>query len=120
MKKLEYAPLAKKLETQTEIAKKQYQTLDKIYKLGETIDKNDRKQTLKKYNKSDLACDAKHSFYKYRDIKKFDNVSFKSKYAFVAEIFNDQLNKLKTQKEKTEKKRKQKFMIQLQNYIMIC
>ena len=34
------------------------------------INKYDKKLTLKKYNKSDLICDVKNSFYKYHDTKK--------------------------------------------------
>ena len=37
-----------------DIAKKQYQRLDKIYELHKIISKNDKKPTLKKYNKPDL------------------------------------------------------------------
>ena len=47
-----------------------------------------KKPTLKKYNKSDLIYDVKHSFYKY-DLKKFDNLSLKSKYSFLDKCFND-------------------------------
>ena len=48
----------------------------------------------------------KYSFYKYyRDSKNIDNLSFKSKYSFLAEVFYDlnKFNKLETQKEKTRK-----------------
>ena len=74
------------------------------------------------YNKSGLINNSKSSYYKdYRDIKKFDNLSLNSKYFFLAESFNDlnQFNKLKTQKEKTKKK-KQMCMIQLRNYTLTC
>ena len=49
-----------------------------------------------------------YSFYKnYRDSKNFDNLSLKSKYFFLLKYFNDlnKFNKLKTQKEKTEKEK---------------
>ena len=46
-----------------------------MYEFDGTIKKNDRKPTLRKYNKSDLICNAHHSFNKYRDIDKFDNLS---------------------------------------------
>ena len=48
-----------------------------------------------------------NSFYKYfRDTIKIDKLSFSSKYSFLANFFNDleKLNKLKTLKEKPEKK----------------
>ena len=104
MKRFEYLPLDKELRAQTtDIAKKQYQTLDKLYENDETTNK---KPILKKYSKSDLIYDANHSFYKYfGDNKKFDSLSFKSEYSFLVDFFNDldKLNELKTQKEKTEK-----------------
>ena len=69
--RLEYSPLRKELEAQTDIAKKKFQTLDKIYETDETINK---KPALKNYGKSDLIYDSIYSFYNYyRDIKKFDN-----------------------------------------------
>ena len=46
MKKSEYSPLGKKLKVPTDIAKKQYQRLDKIYEFDETINKNDKKPTI--------------------------------------------------------------------------
>ena len=62
-----------------------------------------KKPTLETYSKPSLIYDANHSFYKYYcDSQKFNNLSFKSKYSFVAEFFIDlnKFNKLKTQKEK--------------------
>ena len=38
---------------------------------------DDKKATLKKYNKSNLIYDANHSFYEGNDIKKFDDLSLK-------------------------------------------
>ena len=99
MKRFEYSRLGKELKAQTDIAKKQYQTLHKSYENDKTINK---KPTRKKYSKSDLTYDANHSFYKYfRDNRTFNNFSFKSEYSFLVEFFNDldELNKLKTQKE---------------------
>ena len=52
-----------------------------------------KKTTLKKYSKADLIYDANHTFYKYHDIKKSNNLSFESKYSFIANLFDD-LNKL--------------------------
>ena len=54
MKRFEYSPLEKELKTQTYIAKKQYQELDKSYEFGEKINKIDKKLPLTKYSKSDL------------------------------------------------------------------
>ena len=81
VKRFEYSPLGKELKAQTDIAKKQYQTLDKIYESDETINK---KLTSKEYNKSDLIYDTNHSFHRcYRDREKFDKHSPKSKYSFL-------------------------------------
>ena len=87
-------------KTQTDIAKKQYQKLDNIYELDETI-KNE-KRTLKKYNKSNLIYNSNSSFFKYYcDLKNFYNPSFKSMYSLLISFFNDldKFNKLKPQKE---------------------
>ena len=70
--------------------------------------KNDRKPTLKKYNKSDLIYDSNYSFYKYyHDLKKFDSLSLESKYSFLVNLFSDldKFNKLKPQKEETKEKK---------------
>ena len=73
MKRFEYLPLHKELKAETNIAMKQYQTLDKIYGTDETISK---KSISKNYSKSDLIYDCNYSFYKYCNVKKFDNVFF--------------------------------------------
>ena len=52
--------------------------------------------------------DSNHSFYKYyHDLKQFDNLSFKSKASFLANIFDDldKFDNLKPQKEKTKEKK---------------
>ena len=100
MKRFDYSPLGKELKAQTDFAKKQYRGLIKFFRSNEK-----EKPTLKKYNKSDLICNSKYSFYKYyRDNKKIDSFSFKSKYSFLFEFFDDlnEFNKLKTQKEKNK------------------
>ena len=64
---------------------------------------------------------SKYSFRKYyRDNKKFDKLSFKSKYSFLDNFFNDldKLSEIKSQKKKTEKK-KEMYIILLESYIMI-
>ena len=106
LKRFEYSPLGKELKAQTDIAKKQYQKLDDNFEFDKIIKKE--KMALENYNKSNLIYNSKHSIYKYyRDSKKFNNLSLKSKYPFLVKLFND-LNKfknLKTIKEKTEKKK---------------
>ena len=101
----EYSPSGKELKTQTDIADKLYQGLDKIYQFNEKIKK---KPTLKKRNKSALIYNNKYSFYKYyRDSKKIENLSLESKYSFLAKHYNDldKFSKLKLQKQKTRKKK---------------
>lgn len=64
---------------------------------------------------------SKYSFHKYyRDNKKLDKLSFKSKYSFLDNFFNDldKLSEIKSQKKKTEKK-KEMYIILLESYIMI-
>ena len=78
---------------------------------------------LKNYNKSNVTYNIKHSFYKfYRDSKKFDNLSFKSKYSFLHEFFKylNEFKKLKTRKQESEKKKKQMCIIHFQNHLMNC
>ena len=63
---------------------------------------------------------SKYSFYKcYRDSKKLNNLSLKSKFPFLVEFFNDlnKFKKLKTIKLKAEKKKM--CILCLQNYIII-
>ena len=91
-KKIEYSPLGKELKAETDIAKEQYQGIS-FFK-----------------SKSNLTYSSKYSFYKYyRNSKKFDNFSFESKYSFIDKFFKhvNKFNKLRTQKQKTKKKKKE-------------
>ena len=113
------------LKKQTDLAKNnikdQTRCMNLIKKEGdETINKNDREPALKKYNKINLIYYAHHSFCKYCYIKKFDNVSLKPQYSFLANFFKDldKRNRLKSQKQITKEK-KLLCIIQLQNYIII-
>lgn len=60
--RFEYSPLHSELKNEVTLQKKQYQGLNKCINLIKT--------TLKKYNKSNLIYNDKHSFCKYHDIKK--------------------------------------------------
>ena len=85
---MEYLPLVKELKAQTDIAKKRYQKLNDPYELDKIIKKE--KATLKRFDKSNLICDSNYNLFKYYcDIKKFDSLSFKSKYFFLISFFND-------------------------------
>ena len=57
MKIFEFASLGKELKAQTDIAKKQYQVLNRFFKSNEK-----EEPTFKKYNKSDLIYNNKNSF----------------------------------------------------------
>ena len=85
----------------------------------ERINKNDKKLTFKKFTSktfsfSHLFFDSRH-FHKYHNIKKLDNLSFKSKYSFLVHFFNhlDKFRGLNTKK----REKKTIHMIQLQNYM---
>ena len=56
--------------------------------------------------KSNLIYDVNHSIYKYRGIKKIDNLPLESKY-FLANLFNDldKVSKLKPQNEEVKEKK---------------
>ena len=85
MKRFEYFQLGNKLKAQTDISKKQYQGLDKVFifnKDNENMNDPLIKKENKKYNTSNLTYN-KLSFYSYSDDKKFDSLSFKSKYSYL-------------------------------------
>ena len=107
MKRYEYFLLGKEVKAQTDIAKKQYQKLYNTFEFDLIIKKKEE-PTFKIYNKSNRIYNSKYSFYKYYlDSKKFDNLSFKLKYLFPHEFFNDlnKLNKLITKKRRNTKEK---------------
>ena len=63
IKRFEHSPLGSELKKQTDTAKRQYQRLGKSREFDKKEDDN-KKQALKKYNKSDLIYDSNHIFYK--------------------------------------------------------
>ena len=78
LKRFEYSPLGKELKAKTDIAKKEYETLDDTFEFDEILKKED--PTFKNYNKSNVIYNSKCSFYEYyHDSKKIDDLSFKSK-----------------------------------------
>ena len=62
-----------------------------------------------------------YSFYKYHDIKEFDNRSLESKY-FLASFSNDldKFSSLLSKKKKCKREKKQTCTIQRHNYIVPC
>ena len=94
--------------------------MEKVYEFdkkeyGKRINKDD-----KKHNKSNLIYNSNCCFHKYHYNEKFDNLSFKSRYSFLADFLNelDKFSRLKLKK-KTQK-RKKVCMIQIQSYITSC
>ena len=82
IKRFEYSPLRKELETQTDIAKKQYQKLDNTYEFDKIIKME--KPTFKKYNRLNLIYNSKCIFFKNYNIKTFNSIYHKtSDFAFV-------------------------------------
>ena len=51
--------------------------------------KINNKISLKNYNRSDLIYNEKYSFYKYYDIRKFNELYFQWKYAFLVSFYQD-------------------------------
>ena len=47
------------------------------------------KISLKNYNRSDLIYNEKYNFYKYHDIRKFNDLYFQPKYAFLVSFYQD-------------------------------
>ena len=84
------------------------------------------KATLESYSKSDLIYNSNCSFYKYyRDSEKIGNLPSTSKHSILAKFFDklDKFNKLKAQKEKTEKRKTNMYntALELYNYFIgIC
>ena len=59
--------------------KKQNQELDKLYEFDKE-DEAKKKATSNNYKEWDLACNDKHSFYKYHSIDKLKTIFFSTKY----------------------------------------
>ena len=104
MKRFEYSPLGKELKAQTNIAKKQYQTLDDTYEFDKIIKKE--KPTFKKYNRSNLIYNSKYSFYENYNIN-FNSLSLISKYKILFSFYNelDNFYSLKSQEESTKERK---------------
>ena len=93
-KRFEYSPLGKESKAQTDIAKKQYQGLDKAFisnkenkNVNESLIKRE-KTAVKKYNKSNLIYHTLN-FYNHSKDKKFDSLSFNSKYSCLSNFYDD-------------------------------
>ena len=73
IKRFEYSPLGSELKKQTVMKKEK----------EETLKKDNKTATLQKYDKSNLIFSSRYSFCKYHDIKKWNKLSFKSKYLYL-------------------------------------
>ena len=78
MKRFEYSPLGKELKAQSEIAKKQYQGLDKLFK-------SDKPEITDELN---LLYDSKHSFCEYGNDRRFYDISLESKYYKLLSLYH--------------------------------
>lgn len=88
----EYSLLSCELKKQTSVAKDQYRGLERVsgYVKKKIIDNkikreekgDDKTPKIKKYSKSNLIHDCKHSFHKYQSIKKFDKYFFNQNIHF--------------------------------------
>ena len=76
IKRFEYSPLSSELKKWHCKKIISYQGLNKVHECDRTINKDDKKRDLKKHNKLDLTYDSNHSFYRYHDFRKIDNLSF--------------------------------------------
>ena len=88
MKRFEYSPLGRKLKGQTDITKKQYQRLDNTYEFDRIIIIIIKKTAIRIYNRSNLICNSKYSFYEYYDID-FNTLSLTSKYRFSTSFYEE-------------------------------
>ena len=68
------------------------------------------KRVLKKYNRSDLICNSKFSFYKYHDINEFNGHSSESKFAFL-DSFYQNFNKSNSEKSRDKHTKKIKNIV---------
>ena len=123
LKRFEYSLLGKKLKAQTDITQKQYQGLDKAFvfdKNNENVNELLVKKERKKYNKSNIIYN-RLRFYINRDYKRFNSLSFKSKYSYPLNFYDDLQKLVKMKLTKLGKrKEKRKCMIQSVNYIIKC
>ena len=76
---------------------------------NETFNKKNRKVlTKQRYIKSNLIYNYKHSFYKYSDIKIYDNLSFDSKHKYLLVFKLDWEILIRQKLQKKHKRRKAK------------
>ena len=81
LKRLEYSPLDKELKAQTSIAENQNQELNKLFK----PDEKEKRVTIKKEKtvitgESKLMYDSKYSFSDYKNVRKYYDLCFSTKY----------------------------------------
>ena len=95
------------MKKQTDIAKKQYQGLDKVHGFDKEDDEAIKNSKLKKYKELDLVYKSKFSFYKYCDINIFRRNSIDSKYNDLGYFHRDldKFNILEPRKECTKEKK---------------
>ena len=110
-KRFKYSPLCEELKKQTSVNEKQYQSFDKIFNHDEkeetvTIKKKEPLKT----DKSSLVYDSKYSFSEYRDVGKYYNLSFTTKYNSLLPFYH-WLNEFRDFIPRIEKTRIQKKIV---------
>ena len=103
LKRFEYSPLGKELKKQTSVEEQQYQSFDKVF----NHDENEKPVKIKKErllitDKSSLVYDSKYSFSKYRNVGKYYNLSFMTKYDSSLPFYH-RLNEFRNFAPRTEK-----------------
>ena len=94
MKRFEYLPLGRELNAQTDIAKKQYQRLEKTF-ISNKDNKNVNESLIKKEKPSVKKCNKSYLIYNrlrfcsYSDDRKLDSLSFESKYSNLFSFYDD-------------------------------
>ena len=109
MKIFEYSLLGKELKKKTSVSQKQYQSFDKIFNHDEKEEPvTIKKEKPLKTNKSSLVYESKYSFSKYRNVGKYYNFSYTTKYDRLCPFYHrlSDFRNLVPRTEKTKIKKK--------------
>ena len=102
LKRFEYSPLGKELKKETSVAEKHFQIFDKIFNYDEREEpvkiKKEGPLTTDRWS---LVWDSKYSFSEYRNVDKYYNLSFTTKYDRLFSFYH-RLNELRNFAPETE------------------
>ena len=108
LKRFEYSSLGKELKTQTSVAEKQFQGLNKHF----NPENEEKPVTIKKkkeiISESQIVYDNKYSFSSFKNVRQYSNISLESKYDMFL-LFYHLLNEFRSlilQKEQTNIRKK--------------